>query len=95
MRKEIQTDERETKDLPEVQGNGEAAGEHGEVRTFTNRTKIIRQLIDRDDDVLFCFMCPYVPGEDGALCGENPEDADSYKHCRPCIKAWLDREADD
>ena len=84
--------------MPEVQGNSEAAGEHGEVRTFTNRTKIIRQLIDREDDqILQYFMCPYVPGEDGALCHDNVEqdNAEYYKDCKPCIKGWLDREADD
>jgi hypothetical protein len=61
---------------------------------MTNRTKIINQLIHRDDSVMFNFMCPYIPGEDGALCTE-PDEADSHKHCVPCIKGWQDREADD
>lgn len=61
---------------------------------MTNRKKIIDQLTRRDDGVLFNFMCPYIPGEDGALC-TDPEQADAHKHCKPCIEGWLDREADD
>lgn len=74
--------------MPEVQGNGEAAGEHGEVRTFTNRTKIVNQLIHRDTDALKgVLMCPHHPcpsrvGKGGA------------KSCEECMDEWLDTEVE-
>lgn len=64
---------------------------------MTNREVLIKQLQERDDDVIASLMCPMVPGDGQAFCKSDKEadDADFAKKCRPCMRAWLDRQADD
>ena len=59
---------------------------------MTNRELIIKQMTERDDDVLVNFMCPYIPGEDGAGC-VDPEAAKYNTHCKDCLRKWMDEDA--
>lgn len=60
---------------------------------MTNRELIIKQLTERDDDVLFNFMCPYNPGEESAHC-TDPYKPGEPSRCIGCMKEWIDREAE-
>ena len=59
---------------------------------MTRKELIIKQLQERQDGVLINFMCPYIPGEEGAHCTDL-ENAMWHTHCKDCMKEWIDREA--
>lgn len=61
---------------------------------MTNRDLLIKQLKERDDKVICNLMCPMIPGDGEAFCS-NTAEADYQTECKPCMRAWLDREADD
>ena len=46
---------------------------------WTNRTKIINQLINRDYRVIRSFNCPHAFDDDPCMSG-----------CKECIEKWLD-----
>lgn len=64
---------------------------------MTNREVMIKQLQERDDNVIANLMCPMVPGGGQAFCNtdKEAEDAIFSRDCKPCMRAWLDRQADD
>lgn len=61
---------------------------------MTNRKRIIDELSSDNDDALVNFMCPFIPGEQGAKC-TDPDNAEWQTHCKACIKGWLDSESDE
>ena len=58
---------------------------------MTNRERIIEELKRNDKSVAAYFMCPYIPGEEGAGC-KDQETAVFGTDCTPCIQKWLDKE---
>lgn len=55
---------------------------------WTNRTKIINQLINRSDGIVNVMLCPTVIGI------KNEEWCLKHSDCGICINKWLDEKID-